>query len=145
MLGDYSNILVPVDNSEQSNYSFKQAVGIAQRNNAKLRVAFVEDNRNVSVAPEYTPLRASDFKSRADTTFVDYLVAYGKEAGVEIESTVTSGNPMAIIAETLPKEYPTDLIVIGATGKGAVTRALVGSVSDYVVKNAPCDVLVVRE
>lgn len=145
MLGDYSNILVPVDDSEQSNHAFKQAVSIAQRNNAKLQLVFVEDNRNVTVAPEYTPIRSKDLTSHADTSFVDHLVAFGRGAGIEVESTIMNGNPMTLIAESLPNKLKTDLIVIGATGKGAVTRLFVGSVSDYVVKHAPCDVLVVRE
>ena len=33
---------------------------------------------------------------------------------------------------------------MGATGLSAIERAFVGSVSQYVVRNAPCDVLIVR-
>ncbi|MDE1548829.1 universal stress protein [Jeotgalibaca caeni] len=145
MLGEYTNLLVPVDGSEQADRSFKQAVAIAQRNKAKMRIVFVMDNRNVTIAPEYTPLHANDFQTDYDTSFMDDYLAYGKEAGVDIETTITNGNPMSLIADSLPEEYGTDLIVIGSTGKGAVTRALVGSVSNYVVKNAKCDVLVVRK
>jgi nucleotide-binding universal stress UspA family protein len=45
-------------------------------------------------------------------------------------------------------EYATeaaiDVIVIGATGRGAVDRMLMGSVADKVVRHAPCPVLAVR-
>jgi len=34
--------------------------------------------------------------------------------------------------------------MIGATGLNAVERLFIGSVSEYVIRNAPCDVLVVR-
>ncbi|EPC76844.1 Putative universal stress protein, partial [Lacticaseibacillus paracasei subsp. paracasei Lpp71] len=37
-----------------------------------------------------------------------------------------------------------DLIMIGATGLNAVERLLIGSVTEYVTRNALCDVLVVR-
>ncbi|MDK8197897.1 universal stress protein, partial [Enterococcus faecalis] len=37
-----------------------------------------------------------------------------------------------------------DLIVVGSTGKGSIRRALLGSVSSYIVRHAHCDVLVVR-
>jgi nucleotide-binding universal stress UspA family protein len=37
-----------------------------------------------------------------------------------------------------------DLIVVGSTGAGYVTRALIGSTAEAVVRHAPCDVLVVR-
>ncbi|KAB5915090.1 universal stress protein, partial [Bifidobacterium adolescentis] len=37
-----------------------------------------------------------------------------------------------------------DLIMLGATGLNAVERLFIGSVSEYVIRNATCDVLVVR-
>ena len=37
-----------------------------------------------------------------------------------------------------------DLIVVGSHGRSGVTRFLIGSVSDYVVRNAHCPVMVVR-
>jgi nucleotide-binding universal stress UspA family protein len=36
------------------------------------------------------------------------------------------------------------MIVVGSHGRGALGRALIGSVSDQVVRRAPCPVLVVR-
>lgn len=144
MFGEYNHLLVPVDGSEQSEISFKKAVAIAQRNHAKLHLIFVADTRNINVSPDYTPLSPPAQMDHIDYTFMDEFSEYGKKAGVDLESTVTQGNPMTLIADAFPKEFDIDLIVIGATGKGAVTRALVGSVSNYVVKNAKCDVLVVR-
>lgn len=144
MFGNYKNLLVPVDGSEQSENSFRKAVAIAQRNDAKLILVHVHDQRNVTIAPEYTPLHARDFQTEYDTSFMDEYSKIAQETGVAVESRALNGNPMTLIADSLPKEYEADLIIIGATGKGAVTRALVGSVSDYVVKNAKTDVLVVR-
>jgi nucleotide-binding universal stress UspA family protein len=37
-----------------------------------------------------------------------------------------------------------DMIVVGSHGRGAVGRLFLGSVSEHVVRNAPCPVLVVR-
>jgi nucleotide-binding universal stress UspA family protein len=37
-----------------------------------------------------------------------------------------------------------DIIVVGSRGRGAIRRALLGSVSAHVVNNAPCPVIVVR-
>ncbi|MEL5941041.1 universal stress protein, partial [Tetragenococcus halophilus] len=37
-----------------------------------------------------------------------------------------------------------DLIILGATGLNAVERLFIGSVSEYVTRNASCDVLIVR-
>ncbi len=143
MRSDYKNILVPVDGSEQAEHSFKTAVEIAKRNNAKLHILYVVDTRNVSLSPEYQPVTAG-LTDHIDKQFIQEMVSYAAAAGVDAKETVTNGNPLTLIAEAFPKEYGIDLIIVGATGKGAITRALVGSVSQYVVKHAPCDVLVAR-
>lgn len=44
----------------------------------------------------------------------------------------------------LAEERGADAIVIGSRGRGAIKRALLGSVSQYVTNNAPCPVVVVR-
>ena len=45
----------------------------------------------------------------------------------------------------LAEELDAGLIVVGSRGLGGVRRALIGSVSDSVVRHAHCQVLVVRE
>jgi Universal stress protein family len=42
------------------------------------------------------------------------------------------------------RDQRAELIVVGHTGSGYVTRALLGSTAENVVRHAPCDVLVVR-
>lgn len=143
MRSDYKNILVPVDGSEQAEHSFKTAVEIAKRNNAKLHILYVVDTRNVSLSPEYQPV-TTGMTDYVEKQFVQDMVKYATEAGVETQETITNGNPLTLIGEAFPKEYDVDLIIVGATGKGAITRALVGSVSQHVVKHAPCDVLIAR-
>ncbi|MGP6140124.1 MULTISPECIES: universal stress protein [unclassified Jeotgalibaca] len=144
MRSEYKNILVPVDGSEQAEHSFKTAVEIAKRNNAKLHILYVVDTRNVSLSPEYQPV-TTGVTDHIDKQFIEEMAKYATDAGVtEVQKTVTNGNPLTLISEAFPKEFDIDLIVIGATGKGAITRALVGSVSQHVVKHAPCDVLVAR-
>jgi nucleotide-binding universal stress UspA family protein len=44
----------------------------------------------------------------------------------------------------LAEEIAAGLIVVGSRGRGGLRRALTGSVSDWVVRHAPCPVLVVR-
>ena len=54
-----------------------------------------------------------------------------------------SGNPRREIIH-LSEEIGATLIVMGSQGLGAVSRALMGSVSDSVVKHAHCPMLVMR-
>jgi nucleotide-binding universal stress UspA family protein len=56
---------------------------------------------------------------------------------------VQVGTPAAEIVRTA-REWPADLIVIASHGRTGVRRALLGSVAEGVMRNAPCPVLVVR-
>jgi nucleotide-binding universal stress UspA family protein len=44
----------------------------------------------------------------------------------------------------LAQEVHAEAIVVGSRGRGGIKRAFLGSVSDYVVRNAPCSVVVTR-
>lgn len=61
----------------------------------------------------------------------------------QVEVRVLGGEPAAAICE-LAGELGARAVVIGSRGRGGLTRALLGSVSDYVVRNAPCTVVVTR-
>ena len=71
------------------------------------------------------------------------LVARGRSHGVSVDFLVWEGEPGESIVEAAVSERA-DMIVVGSHGRGAVGRFLIGSVSDHVVRNAPCPVLVVR-
>jgi len=64
--------------------------------------------------------------------------------GIEdIEVRVIAGEPASALCG-LATELGARAIVLGTRGRGGLTRALLGSVSDYVVRNAPCTVVVTR-
>ena len=53
------------------------------------------------------------------------------------------GSPK-LLFQKLASELHADLIMCGTSGLNAVERFIVGSVSEAIVRHAPCDVLVVR-
>ena len=80
----------------------------------------------------------------AKQTLNDYE-ADAKKAGVEhISKVIEYGAPKVMIANQIPENNQIDLIMLGATGLNAVERLFIGSVSEYVIRNADCDVLIVR-
>jgi nucleotide-binding universal stress UspA family protein len=66
------------------------------------------------------------------------------QTGEVVEVYARLGRPDAEIVG-LADELGAGLIVLGSRGLGSLRRALMGSVSDSVVRHAPCPVLVVRE
>jgi nucleotide-binding universal stress UspA family protein len=65
------------------------------------------------------------------------------DLGVAVE-TVSSELPPAQALMEVARGARADMILVGATGTGYVTRALLGSTAENLVRHAPCDVLVVR-
>jgi len=60
-----------------------------------------------------------------------------------VETHLAHGSPGPMLCERA-KELDADVVVVGSRGRGAIRRVLLGSVSSYVVNNAPCAVLVIR-
>jgi nucleotide-binding universal stress UspA family protein len=99
--------------------------------------------------PVYTPeqeeaLRASETahatQSLADTEQA-LRGALGNDAVVD--RRIEIGDPAGAIV-LAARDLGVDLVVVGSHGKGFVSRVLLGSVSEHVVRHAPCPVLVVR-
>jgi nucleotide-binding universal stress UspA family protein len=61
-----------------------------------------------------------------------------------VARTVSSELPAAQALMEVARDERADMIIVGATGTGYVTRALLGSTAENLVRHAPCDVLVVR-
>jgi nucleotide-binding universal stress UspA family protein len=77
--------------------------------------------------------------------FLDQQVDRIKQEGVSVaEAHLVRGRPDRELIH-LSEEIGTGLIIMGSRGLGGVRRALMGSVSDSVVRHAHCPVLIVRE
>ena len=60
-----------------------------------------------------------------------------------VEALVIEGQPGPALCK-LAQEEDAAAVVVGSRGRGGIRRALLGSVSDYVVRNAQCSVVVTR-
>lgn len=63
---------------------------------------------------------------------------------LKVVTNVRSGDPLPVLLEAA-REEGADLIVVGSHGYGAFDRLLLGSVSENLLRHAPCSVLVVRQ
>jgi nucleotide-binding universal stress UspA family protein len=74
---------------------------------------------------------------------VDSTAERLKGFGLAAEGVVLEGSPGKLIVNEA-KEWPADLIVVGAHGLTGLESLLMGNVARYVVDHAPCSVEVVR-
>jgi nucleotide-binding universal stress UspA family protein len=79
-----------------------------------------------------------------DPTMLPVLTGLGEELQKEVPvvTAVESGSPAGQIVR-YAERHAIDLIVLGTHGRTGVTRALLGSVAERVVRTAPCPVLTV--
>lgn len=139
----YQNILVALDGSRLAEKAFTEAVRIALANNGRLTlISIINDAELATSAFAFSKLFAQE-KERAETELLKRIHDASQKGVMDVIPFVEVGNPKQVIIK-YAADNASDLIVIGATGKGAITQSLVGSTTAYVVNHAPCNVLVVR-
>jgi len=134
----YQKIMVAVDGSKQSEQAFLEALDLAKDNEAELFIVSITHS-----AYAFSKIYAEE-KQKIEVEMLK-KIHDAKEYGInDIHAIVETGDPRNLIGTVFPQQEAIDLIVMGATGKGAIQQALVGSTASYVVTHAPCSVLVVK-
>lgn len=138
----YEKILVAVDGSEISDLAFERALKIADATGSELILFSAFDNYVLGDS-QFDATRVAEVLREQTQEFVEEYVAQAEEAGADVHAVVIQGDPRVEIPQ-YAADNGVGLVIMGATGKGAIERALVGSVSEYVMRHASCDVLLVR-
>ncbi|MCW1072092.1 universal stress protein [Streptococcus anginosus] len=145
MLQRYQNIMVAVDGSHEAELAFEKGVNVALRNNSRLTIAHVIDPRALQSVSTFDAEVYEELQEDAKK-LMDQYAEKAKEAGVaNVVTIVEMGNPKTLLATDIPEEQKVDLIMVGATGLNAFERLLVGSSSEYILRHAKVDLLVVRD
>lgn len=143
---EYKRILVGIDGSDQAQAAFKQAVEVARRNKGKVYIAIVIDQQvyNLMGYSSFNQELVEKETDEARSLLKDCVSYAQKEGGVAAEGIISFGSAKVALARQLPEKYEIDLIMVGQSGLNAVERFVMGSVSSYIIRQAPCDVLIVR-
>jgi nucleotide-binding universal stress UspA family protein len=142
----FQNILVPVDGSAASIAAGRMAVRLAGLTAGRLTFLFVVD---ATVVGELARASAGDAAIVENDLTVtgrrnlDLLSRFAKEAGVEAARALRKGEPEIEIMQQ-SAEQGADLIVIGQIGRRGLHRVLIGSVTERVIEQCGCPVLVVH-
>jgi len=145
-----TRILLATDGSEEANLAASTAAEMAKSTNSELHVICVEHTPAVyyempgTVVDPTLQSRLEEGADEAAKTTLEEQVQKIKETGIEVAGSHTrEGFPDEEIVG-LAGRLSAGLIVMGSRGRGRLRRALMGCVSDSVVRHAHCPVMVVR-
>jgi len=138
-----STVLLATDLSPASAAATDEAIELAARLDASLLAVSVIDPGQLRMPGGRFGQRVDQVRAARETVAQE-LVSRGRRRGVPVSFLIWEGEPGESIVAAAESEGA-DLIVVGSHGRGTVGRFLIGSVSDHVVRHAPCPVLVVRQ
>ncbi len=142
----YKRILVPVDGSPTSIRGLDEAIGLAKLGGGSVRLVHVLD-RVVFPGGETYTVDVFGLLREAGERILQKMKAHAAAAGIDAStflSEVLPGRVCDVVVEQA-KEFGADLIVLGTHGRRGVSRLLVGSDAEQIVRVAPVPVLLVRE
>lgn len=155
-------LLVPVDGSLASYNAAKKSAEIAEKYSAVVMLLTVVDDDTITshtrnerlwrqmdgsvIAGKTRTLDSDDYiaEMREDSLkLLDSLTEELDFGSAKVEKAVLIGEPYHMILETA-KGIGADLIIMGNRGFSKIKRFFVGSVTQRVISEAPCPVLVIH-
>lgn len=145
----YSKILVAVDESETSRHALQQAIELARKLSASVRMVHVLDMSWLPIGPEVAIDTAALSEARRGVG--EKIIAAAREtakaAGFEAEAAlIETETPMQQVAQAIAKEtarWGADLVVLGTHGRRGFQHLMLGSVAEQTVRQSSVPVLLI--
>ena len=147
-------ILLAVDGSDFSKVAIKKLVKFPLPQGSEISIINVYEHPATSTPSLITSTSSinsyyKEFLSNAEKIGKKIVSEAGKilkekNSSLRITTNVVSGLPKKEILEKA-ESFDADLIVVGSQGQGALSRLLLGSVSQYLATHAKCSVLIARD
>ncbi|ADY00803.1 MAG: universal stress protein [Vulcanisaeta sp.] len=140
-----TKILVGFDGSKAGEKALDYAINIAKTFNAKLYILHVIEEGKIAVAPDSSMYPALiETMERQGRDLLSKAVDRAKSLGVNAEGLLEVGTDAADTIISIANNLNVDLIIVGSRGLKGLTRFLLGSVSEKVVRYANKPVLVIH-
>jgi nucleotide-binding universal stress UspA family protein len=141
-------VLVPVDFSEGSDAALEYALGLTHALGGHVDVLHVLESPRYSsdlmVGMAGTTFSSfEDYARGAATREMESFLARHRSPGPKVHARIDAGDPAhEIVRRAETDRY--DLVVMATHGRSGLAHLLVGSVTEKVIRRAPCPVLTVR-
>lgn len=130
----FQKILVAMDLSQSSLNALDTAAALAKRNNAELRLLYVDD--------QFVPQDPASSANDTTTSEILHALSATLQQRENIRCSVqTTKNFVSAGIVTISNEWKADMIVMGCHGASGYRRLFIGSNTYTVIKNASCPVL----
>jgi nucleotide-binding universal stress UspA family protein len=148
----YERILVPTDGSDVAEMAIDYALDLAETYGAEVHALYVVDTDAMDLGlgtEQVERIRAGQFgemdelEDRA-TEATRAVRERAADRGVDAVEHVAAGRPHVVIAD-YADDHDVDLVVMGSHGRAGVKRALLGSVTERVLRSSHRPILVVDE
>jgi len=133
-------VLLATDLSSASDDATAWAIQTAAAFRARLLMVNVLEHRRLHGFGSHD--REDQARAERESVLED-LVSRARTGGARCEYILWSGEPSSSIVSVAEAERA-DLIVVGTHGRARAGRLFLGSVSDHLVRSAPCPVMIVR-
>lgn len=145
----FTKILVPLDGSMLAERALEPALTLAQQQaNSELILLRVPVARQLVVTGRagygfLLPHQSVEFNEKESRTYLDKLVKSHTRPDLTLRPIIQRGDEAGIIVDTAEDEE-VDLIIMSTHGYSGMTRWTLGSVTERVLHNAPCPVMILR-
>ncbi|MBW2116070.1 MAG: universal stress protein [Deltaproteobacteria bacterium] len=143
----YKKVLFCTDFSENSDYAFEFAYGVAKRDEGLLYIlhvipknpqrAYIENAVSEEILKEVQKNLQEDLDNNYQERYVDKI-----ENGIKYEIVARSGREDEEIIEFAKKEN-VDIIVMGTHGRTGIEHVFFGSVAEKVLRRSPFPIFVI--
>ena len=144
-MAKYNKIFAALDGAATQEAVVRRALSIAHDNNAEVVLGHVIDSVPYEANGIDFAALIDDGHDRIEEELKKYLTrARNDECIPSVDLQVRAGRVSETLMESLIEPINPDLVICGVRGLSNIKYAFVGSVSTHLIRNAPCDVLVVR-
>ncbi len=137
----FKKILVPLDGSKYSEKALQRACEVVNAFDSKLILLYVVEKSlpfNLLDRKEYLAILRG-FGNKTLLKANNVLL----KKGITAKTFLKEGNIVTEIEKVVKKEK-CDLIIVGNRGLGAVTRFLLGSISNKIAQSSSCSLLIIK-
>jgi nucleotide-binding universal stress UspA family protein len=140
----FTNILVPVDGSDNSYRALDAALVLSEKLGSNITVIHVMEEIPIThIGSEKLLKELLEAYKKENQDILSKCSEIASQKGLTINTFLLQGNPASVILDFSKKEK-FDIVIMGSRGLAKFKELILGSVSSKIVHHSPCAVLLIR-